>query len=829
MTSIPTQSAGTPPPQPVVAQNLPPTDPAGGLRSADAAQLLLRFGPNAIADHVVPVWRQLLVKFWAPVPWMLEAVIVLQIVLGRGLEALVIAVLLVFNAVVAFVQEQRAQDALALLRKQLHVRARVLRDGQWSRIPAEQVVPGDIVHIRAGDIVPADLLLQDGAVALDQAALTGESLPVDAGAGKPAYTGSIVRQGEATGAVTATGARTFFGHTAELVRSASSPSHMQRTIFAIVKRLVVFDAVLVALVVGFALWHQLPLLDTAVFALMLLVASVPVALPATYTLATAVSSQLLAHQGVLVTRLPAVEEAAAMDTLVCDKTGTLTQNSLSYAGAVPLVRTPEADSSRPMPPEEPEANAAAAGVLAANADDDALLRAAALASDDATQDPLDLALLAPARERNLLADAPTRSAFHPFDPSTRRSEGVYLVDGQPWHAVKGAATVIGPLCRLDVQQRAALDAAEHRLAANGARVLAIAAGPVDALQLLGVVGLTDPPRPDAAALIAQIRELGVRVCMATGDAEETARAIGAQLGIGTRVCQAEGLRGGNVAQNPENCDLYARVLPEDKHHIVVALQKAGHVTGMTGDGVNDAPALRQAEMGIAVASATDVAKAAAGVVLTDPGLGGVLTVVRAGREVHRRMLTYTLNKTLKVFEITVFLTLGLLLTGGFLVSPLLIVLMLFANDFVTMSIATDRVRLTPTPQHWDVRRLVAAAAGFASLSLVFSIAFYFIARSAWGLDGHQSQTLAFLILVFTNQAGIYALRTNTPLWSLAPSRWMAMASIGDLTIVSLLAGLGVLMAPLPWSLIVPLLASSVVFSVVLDAAKRPLFKHFAIA
>ncbi len=831
MTSPPTPAAGSAPPQPASAQDLPPTDPAEGLRRADAAQRLTRFGPNAIADPVVPAWRQLVVKFWAPVPWMLEAVIVLQIMLGRGLEALVIAVLLVFNAMVSFVQEQRAQDALALLRKQLHVRARVLRDGQWSRIPAEQVVPGDIVHVRAGDIVPADLLLQDGAMALDQAALTGESLPVDAGAGKPAYTGSIVRQGEATGAVTATGARTFFGHTAELVRSASSPSHMQRTILAIVKRLVVFDAVLVALVVGFALWHQLPLLDTAVFALMLLVASVPVALPATYTLATAVSSQLLAHHGVLVTRLPAVEEAAAMDTLVCDKTGTLTQNSLSYAGAVPLMRTPETDSSRPIPPEGSEANAAVAGVLAANAnaDDDALLRAAALASDDATQDPLDLALLAPARERNLLADAPTRTAFHPFDPSTRRSEGVYLVDDQPWHAVKGAATVIGPLCRLDVQQRAALDAAEHRLAANGARVLAIAAGPVDALQLLGVVGLSDPPRPDAAALIAQIRELGVRVCMATGDAEETARAIGAQLGIGTRVCQAEGLRDGNVAQNPENCDLYARVLPEDKHHIVVALQKAGHVTGMTGDGVNDAPALRQAEMGIAVASATDVAKAAAGVVLTDPGLGGVLTVVRAGREVHRRMLTYTLNKTLKVFEITVFLTLGLLLTGGFLVSPLLIVLMLFANDFVTMSIATDRVRPTPTPQHWDVRRLVAVAAGFASLSLVFSLAFYFIARSAWELDGHQSQTLAFLILVFTNQAGIYALRTNTPLWSLAPSRWMAMASIGDLAIVSLLAGLGVLMAPLPWSLIVPLLASSVVFSVVLDTAKRPLFKHFAIA
>uniref|UniRef100_E6PRA4 Putative Proton-exporting ATPase n=1 Tax=mine drainage metagenome TaxID=410659 RepID=E6PRA4_9ZZZZ len=776
----------------------PPTDRKLGLSAAEAQRRLAQFGANAIADKTVPAWRQLAAKFWAPVPWMLEVVILLQLLLDRRLEALVIAVLLVFNAVVAFVQEQRAKDALALLRKQLHVNARVLRDGQWRQIPAEQVVPGDIVHVRAGDLVPADLALFDGAVALDQAALTGESLPVDAGPGKPAYTGAIVRQGEASGEVTATGAHTFFGRTAELVRTSTAPSHMQRTIFAIVKRLVIFDAVLVVLVVVYALLHHLPLLDTAVFALMLLVASVPVALPATYTLATAVSSLQLAHRGVLVTRLPAVEEAAAMDTLVSDKTGTLTQNTLTLAGTT---------------------------ALAAGSDGNAVLRAAALASDDATQDPLDLAILGPARAQGLLKDVPARQDFHPFDPATRRSEGVYTVDGHAWRAVKGAATVIGPLCKLTADQQAALDAAEHKLAESGARVLAVAAGSADALQLLGVVGLSDPPRPDAAALIAQLTQLGVRVCMATGDAQETARAIGARLGLGTRVCVAQGAG----AQNPEDCDLYARVLPEDKHHIVAALQKAGHVTGMTGDGVNDAPALRQAELGIAVASATDVAKAAAGVVLTDPGLGGVLTVVRSGREVHRRMLTYTLNKTLKTFEITVFLTLGLWLTGGFVISPMLIVLMLFANDFVTMSIATDRVRPTPTPQHWDVRRLVAAAAGFASLSLVFSLSFYFIARNAWGLDGHQSQTLAFLILVFTNQAGIYALRTNTPLWSLAPSRWMAMASIGDLAIVSLLAGLGVLMARLPWSLIVLLLASSVAFSFVLDAAKRPLFKHFAIA
>ncbi len=783
--------------KPAQTSDLPPTDGKRGLSCAEAAARLTRFGLNAIEDKRVPAWRQLVAKFWAPVPWMLEAVIVLQVLLGRSTEALVIAALLVFNASVAFAQEQRAKDALALLRKKLHVNARVLRDAAWHTIPAEQVVPGDVVHVRAGDLVPADLQLFEGDVALDQAALTGESLPVDAGAGKPAYAGAIVRQGEASGNVTGTGAHTFFGRTAELVRTSNAPSHMQRAIFGIVERLVIFDALLVVLVVVYALLHHMPMLDTAVFALMLLVASVPVALPATYTLATAVSSMQLAHQGVLVTRLPAVEEAAAMDTLVSDKTGTLTQNTLTLSGAIPLT----------------------AGV-----DADQLLRAAALASDDATQDPLDLALLEPARTKGLLQSAPPRQTFRPFDPSTRRREGVYTVDGKAWHALKGAANVIGPLCKPDAGQQAALDAAEKQLAASGARVLAIAGGAEDALQLLGVVGLADPIRPDAADLIAKLTQLGVRVRMATGDALETARAIGAKLGLGTRVCEASG----EALRDPRDCDLFARVLPEDKHAIVRALQRTGHVTGMTGDGVNDAPALRQAELGVAVASATDVAKAAAGVVLTDPGLGGVLTVVRTGREVHRRMLTYTLNKTLKTFEIVVFLTLGLWLTGGFVMSATLIVLLLFTNDFVTMTIATDRVQPAPRPQRWRVRQLVGAALVFAVLSLVFSFSFYWWVRSTLGLSQQQLQTVVFLILVFTNQANIYVLRTDGRVWSFAPGRWMALASASDLVIVGLLAGFGVLMAAAPWALIGGLLGAVIVFALLLDQAKRVVFERFAI-
>lgn len=777
------------------ASDPPPTDRTRGLTAEQAHQRLQRFGPNAVADRPVPAWRRIAARFWAPVPWMLEAVIVLQLVLGRTTEALVIAALLVFNAVVAYAQESRARDALALLRRQLHVTARVLRDGAWHALPADQIVPGDIVHLRAGDIVPADLQLFDGVVSLDQAALTGESLPVEAGAGAPAYAGSIVRQGEASGETNATGAHTYFGRTAELVRTASAPSHMQQTIFAIVRRLVIFDLALVALVAAYAVLHHLPPLDSVEFALMLLVASVPVALPATYTLATAVSSLELSRKAVLVTRLPAVEEAAAMDTLVSDKTGTLTQNTLTLAGITPL---------------------------APATDEATVLRAAALASDDATQDPLDLALLVPARERGLLAEAPERLEFRPFDPATRLSEGRYRVDGASWAVAKGAANVIGALCRLDSAQQRSLEEAESALGAAGARVLAVAAGAPEGMHLLGVVGLADPPRPDAAALISELKQLGVRVRMATGDSLQTARAVGAALGLGTRVCEA------GAPGDIDQCDLFARVLPEGKHAIVQALQRAGHVTGMTGDGVNDAPALHQAELGVAVASATDVAKAAAGVVLTDSGLSGVLAVVRAGREAHRRMLTYTLNKTLKTFEIVVFLTLGLWLTGSFVISSTLIVLLLFANDFLTMTIATDRVQPAARPQRWRVDRLVTAALVLAALSLTFSFGLYAWVRASQGLAAGQLQTVVFLILVFTNQINVYVLRTDRHLWSFAPGRWMLLASAAGLTAVSLLAAYGILTAPLPWRVIATLLGAAALFALVLDRAKQWVFARFAI-
>ncbi len=773
---------------------LPQTDRELGLSASEVRQRAQRFGPNAIAETSMPWWRQLAARLWGPVPWMLEAVITLQLLLGRGQEALVIAFLLGFNAVAAWLQERRAHDALALLRRQLQVYARVLRDAQWSRVPAAELVPGDVVHLRAGDLVPADLSLFDGAVALDQSALTGESLAVDAGPGQPAYTGAIVRQGEASGEVVATGAATYFGRTAELVRSAEAPSHMQRTIFAIVQRLVAFDLLLVAVVVAYAVSHGLPIIDTAVFALMLLVASVPVALPATYTLATAVEASKLARQGVLVTRLPAVEEAASMDVLLSDKTGTLTRNELTLAAVRPL----------------------------AGADAASVLHAAALASDAASQDPLDLAILAAAGSGDRPQAQGLRLRFAPFDPATRFSEGVWSVNGQEWHALKGASGAVLARCNADETLRDGVRRAEEELAADGARVLAVAAGDGAGLRVLGLIGLSDPPREDAAELIDRLRGLGVRVVMATGDAVQTARAIGRRLGLGERVAAADAA----ALAHPDAYDIYARVLPQDKHAIVAALQREGHVTAMTGDGVNDAPALRQAELGIAVASATDVAKAAAGVVLTDAGLGGVLMVVAAGREVHRRMLTYVLNKVVKTLEIVVFLTAGLWLSGGFVISARLIVLLLFANDFVTMSIALDRVRPAPRPQRWRVGPLMGAAAVLAALSLMFSLSLYAWVRAHFALDSAQMQTVVFLLLVFTTQANVYVLRDDARIGAFAPGSVLAAVSFADLALVCVLAISGTWMRAIPVATIGLMATAVLAFALLLDQAKHLVFARF---
>ena len=763
---------------------------AAGLTAAEAAARLRQHGPNAVPEPRPHPWRVLLGKFWSPVPWMLEATVVLQIALGKADEAVVIAILLFFNALLSFFQENRANRALALLRQRLSVTARVLRDGRWQPIAAQELVPGDVVHVRLGDLAPADIRLTEGAVLLDQSALTGESLPVEAGAGASVYAGSTVHRGEATGEVTGTGAHTYFGRTAELVGLARTESHLTQLILRIVRYLVTLDVVLVVALFLYAIATGLVLHDLLPFALILLVASVPVALPATFTVAQAFGAQALARRGVLVTRLSAIEEAAAMDVLASDKTGTLTQNRLTVAALRPFAPHDEAQ----------------------------LLRLAALACDEATQDPIDLAILEAARSRNVLADLPERVKFIPFDPETKRAEAVYRDDGE-LRVVKGAARTVAAL----VPGAPDLDRDMEQLAAGGYRVLAVAAG-VDALRLVGLVALEDPPRADSGALIQNLKAFGVRVVMVTGDALATARTVATRLGLGERACAPEALRQGE-GDPTRDCDVFARVLPEDKFHLVKNLQRAGHVTGMTGDGVNDAPALKQAEVGIAVANATDVAKAAASLVLTNPGLADVMAAIEESRRIYRRMLTYTLNKVIKTIEIALFLSVGVMLTGVFVVTPLLIVLLLFTNDFVTMAIATDHAEPASRPVRWDVRRLILVAAVLAALVLALSFSVFFAGRDVLRLPLPQLQTLIFLMLVFTGQGNVYLVRTSRHLWQSRPSRWLLLASVLDVVAVSALAIQGIFMAALSPALVAGLLAAVLFYLLLLDLIKVRLFRR----
>lgn len=765
-----------------------------GLTGREAQQRLAQYGPNVTAEERRRPWLALLRKFWAPVPWMLEATIALQLVLGKRDEAFIIALLLVFNAVLSFVQEGRASNALTLLKSRLAVQARVLRDGRWRLVAAQELVPEDVIHLRMGDLSPADVRLLDGQVLLDQSALTGESLPIEASAGGVAYAGAVVKRGEATGEVTATGSRTYFGKTAELVATAKTVSHLETIIFTIVKYLVALDVALVVALLVYSLAVGIALAEVVPFALILLVASVPVALPATFTLATAFGALELAKRGVLVTRLSAIEEAAAMDALASDKTGTITQNRLALAALSPY---------SPYTEEE-------------------LLRLAALACDEATQDPIDLAILDAAGTRGLLAGAPQRLEFIPFDPGTKRSEAIFQQGGQPLRVLKGAPRAIAAL----VSGAPDWSAEEERLAAFGYRVLAVAEGTGDDLRLAGLVALQDPPRPDSQSVVQSLGKLGVRVVMVTGDGLATARTVAAQVGIGDRACPADALRGddGDIA----GCDVFAGVFPEDKFGLVKLLQRAGHVTGMTGDGVNDAPALKQAEVGIAVANATDVAKAAASVVLTNPGLGDVVAAVEVSRRIYQRMLTYTLNKIVKTLEIAAFLSLGLMLTGTFVVTPLLIVLLLFSNDFVTMSIATDRVSFSRKPDRWRIPTLIATAGVLATLVLILSFFVFFAGRDLLHLPLPQLQTLIFVMLVFTGQGTVYLVRERHHFWHSRPSGWLLLSSFLDIVIVSVLATQGILMAPIRPALVGELLVLVLIFLAAVELLKVRVFRHFGL-
>lgn len=771
-----------------------------GLTSAEAARRLQQDGPNAIAEAHTNAALLLASKFWGPVPWLLEAAIVLEAALGNAVQAAIIAVLVTLDAVLAYRQEGSARAALELLRKRLQVEARVLRDGTWSQVSSEALVTGDAIYVRKGDFVPADVTVVEGQLRLDQSALTGESAAIEAGVGAPAYSGSVVLRGEATAVVTATGARSYFGRTAELVSTARAPGNLQKLIFGFVQALLVLDAVLVVAVLGDGFARHIGLAQLLPFAVILVVAAVPIALPTTFTLASALGSRELAQRGVLVTRLAAIEEAASMEVLCSDKTGTITENHLVL------------DKVRAYAPY----------------DDDTVVAWAAAASDAATEDPLDIAVLKAAQERGVRPQGP-RQSFTPFDPAIKRCEAVIGTPTGARRAVKGAPQLVATLVTSAPPE---LSSDVTALAGAGARVLGVAEGPANGpLAMVGLVSMDDPPRPSSAPLIRHLRNLGVRVVMVTGDNIATARAIASRVGIGDRAVSAEVLRGPEQAtqlpgtgEASEIADVYAEVLPEDKLRLISRLQNQGTVVGMTGDGVNDAPALRKAEVGIAVASATDVAKSAASMVLTDEGLDNVVAAVEVSRRIHERMLSYTLNKIIKTLQVSLFLSLGLLFLGKFVTTPLLVVLLLLTNNVATMSLATDRVGTPRYPERWTVRSLLVASVSLSLPILALSFGVWFAGADGLGLGVPALQTLTFIWLVSSAQATIYSVRERRHFWHSAPSLWLAASSVFDLVVVVVLAWQGWLMTPIGARALALGVGAGLVFLLVADVMKTTTFR-----
>jgi H+-transporting ATPase len=660
-------------------------------------------------------------------------------------------------------------------------------------VPAVELVPGDVVKLSLGGVVAAGVQLTGGEILLDQSMLTGESVPIDAGAPLQTSAGALVRRGEAVAEVTATGARTKFGRTAELVRTAHVVSSQQKAVLGVVRNLAAFNGVLITLLVAYAGFLKMPLAEIIPLVLTAVLASIPVALPATFSLASALGARALARRGVLPTRLSAVDEAASVDVLCADKTGTLTLNAL-------MVTT-----VRPMPGFD-EAHVPAL---------------AALASSDGGQDPVDVAIRAAASKT--ASDAPQVITFTPFDPATKMSEATVAVpSGGTQRIVKGTfAAVIGLAPPTPTAPAAATE-----LDGQGFRVLAVAAGPSTAMKLVGLIALSDPPRTDSAALITELHTLGVRTVMVTGDAPATAAIVAHAVGLGGAVCPRSPIPD---AVHPETFAVFAGVLPKGKYQLVKAFQKGGNTVGMYGDGANDAPALRQAQIGIAVSTATDVAKSAAGMVLTEAGLAGIVAAVREGRVTFQRILIYTLNSIAKKVVQVLFLAVGLIMTGHAVLTPLLMVLIMIFGDFLGMSITTDNVRPSPMPNTWKIGNLTVAGVIMGFGELVFCSSVLAIGAYRMGLDIATPQTLAFVVIVFGNQATTYTNRERRRLWSSRPSFWLAASSVADILIASILAIGGIAMTPLPVLVVIGTLAAAIAFAVILDFVKVPVFRRLGIA
>ncbi|MCI1245344.1 MAG: plasma-membrane proton-efflux P-type ATPase [Bacilli bacterium] len=783
-----------------------------GLTANEAAKRLSECGPNEIAEKKRNPVLGFLKRYWGPMPWLLEFAMVLTFVVGHYVEGSLIFALLTINAVIGFVQSQHSRKAVELLKKHLEIKVKARRNGEWVVLNAGELVPGDVITLKLGDFVPADAYVFDGRLSLDASSLTGESLPVETAVSSLAYSGSVVKGGEALALVVNTGVSTSFGKTVSLVQTAQPKSKQQKLMFSIVKYMMYLGVAASLAVTIYAIaihWGDLRshLYEIMSLIIVFLMGAIPVALPAVMTIVQTVGATSLSKKGVLVTRLDSIEDAASIDVFCFDKTGTITQNRISVTSIE-----------------------AFGGVSR----DQALLLAAS-SSNSKEKDAIDDALIGAAKEKGDKGQSLSQISYVPFTPATKRTEAI-INDGKgTFRLIKGAPQVVIGLCDgTDEKEKGKALSEVEGFSKKGFRSLALARQDGDnaPVRLIALLALSDPPRTDSEKLIANVQALGIRCLMLTGDNAAIAKEVASEVGIGSRIHSANELKGLSEKEEislVERSDGFAEVYPEDKYEIVKLLQKAGHMVGMTGDGINDSPALKQAELGTAVSSATDVAKASASVVLTRPGLSEIVDTVKTSRQTYQRMLTWVINKITKVVEVVVLFTVGYFWFRELLISLLGMSLLVFANDFVTMSIATDNVVSDSSPNMWKLKSIVAASSGLGILFaledlLVVCLGYYWL-----HLDYATLCSLTMLSLVYNTQFRIMIVRERRHFWSSAPDKKLFFISLAAMVLFTFIGIFGGIIPALGCRLVFGLLGIGLAFMVLVDFAKYALFKAFRVS
>ncbi len=777
-----------------------------GLTDAQVSERQAKFGLNELTEEKISPILKFLSYFWGPIPWMIEVAIILSLLVKHYADFIIILALLLMNGLVGFWEEYEAGNAIAALKAKLALQARVKRNGAWSTIASKQLVPGDIIRLRMGDIIPADArLLAGDPIEVDQSALTGESLPVSHESGDTVYSGSIIKQGEIDAIIASTGSSTYFGKTARLMESAHTVSHFQKAVLKIGDYLIVIALALVILILFVALFRGDPILTTLQFALILTVAAVPVAMPAVLSVTMAAGSKTLAKKNAIVSRLASTEELAGMDILCSDKTGTLTKNQLTLGDTFSV--------------EGVQANdVILCGALASNLEDN---------------DPIDLAVTKGLSDEGVLKDYEVMH-FQPFDPVHKRTEAELRdKSGRSFKVTKGAVEIILAISSNRDAVERSVDAAVEGFAARGFRALGVARADDDGTwKFLGVLPLYDPPRDDSKETIETAEQMGVKVKMVTGDQLIIAKEIAKELDIGTNILDAKlfgdakHYEAAHMNETIEHADGFAQVFPEHKYHIVDVLQKEGHIVGMTGDGVNDAPALKKADAGIAVSGATDAARSAADIVLLTPGLSVIIDAIKESRKIFQRMNSYAIYRISETIRVLLFMTLSILVFNFYPVTAVMIVLLALLNDGAILSIAYDNTRYSNEPEKWNMPIVLGISTVLGVAGVIASFLLFYLAEKVFHLSQNQIQTLIFLKLAVAGHLTIFVTRTRGRFWSIAPSPILFWSAVGTKILATLAAVYGFLMTPIGWNWSLLVWGYALIWFVVNDQIKISVYKIF---